>query len=161
LAYAQKEAQKSAFRRQIQMAKKTKKPLVIHSRAAAADTLAILREEDAREVGGVLHSYTDNAEFAFAVMDLGFDNSLSGLLLLQDLPELRAVAKKIPLDRLVIESNAPVNAPPPHRDQRCEPAHLPLIADGLAALIGVDPEELRSKTTENALKKFGLAETGT
>ena len=159
LAYVQKDAQKAAFRRQIQIARAAKKPLVIHTRSAADDTLAILREENARDVGGVIHSFADDEAFASAALDLGFDVSLSALLLLHDLPAVRAAARSVPLDRLLIESNAPVLAPPPDRSRRCEPADLPVVADGLAEMLGVAPDELRRRTTQNALRRFGLAET--
>ena len=158
LAYVQKEAQRAAFRRQIQIARATKKPLVIHTRAAAEDTLAILREENARDVGGVIHSFADDAAFASAALDLGFDVSLSAFLLLHDLPALRSVVRSLPLDRLLIESNAPVLAPPPDSSRRCEPADLATIADGLAGILGVAPEELRRRTAENAVKRFGLGD---
>ena len=132
LAYMQKDVQRAAFRRQIQIARAVNKPLVIHARQAADDVLAILREENARDVGGVIHSFGDDQAFASAVLDLGFDISFSALLLLHDLPSLRAVACAVPLDRLLIESNAPVLAPPPERGRRCEPSDLAAIADGLA-----------------------------
>jgi TatD DNase family protein len=158
LAYVQKAAQRAAFRRQIQIARATKKPLVIHTRSAAEDTLAILREENARDVGGVIHSFADDQAFASAALDLGFDISLSALLLLHDLPAVRTAAKAVPLDRLLIESNAPVLAPPPDSGRRCEPSDLATVADGLAAMLGITAEELRRRTSENALRRFGLEE---
>lgn len=159
LAYVQKDEQRAAFRKQIQIARAVKKPLVIHTRAAAEDTLAILREEKASDVGGVIHSFADDTAFAIAALDLGFDISLSALLLLHDLPAVRAAARAIPLDRLLIESNAPVLAPPPDQGRRCEPSDLGAVADGLAPVLGVAPEELRRRTTENALRRFGLGES--
>ncbi len=161
LAYVQKEEQRAAFRRQIQIARKARKPLVIHSRAAPGDTIAILREESARDVGGVIHSFADDEAFAFAALDLGFDISLSGLLLLHDLPAVRAAARAVPLDRLLIESNAPVLAPPPDSSRRCEPADLAVIAKGLASLLGVAPDVLRRRRAENALRRFGLGDATT
>jgi TatD DNase family protein len=158
LAYVQKAAQRAAFRKQIQIARAVKKPLVIHSRSAAEDTLAILREENARDVGGVIHSFADDQAFASAALDLGFDISLSALLLLHDLPAVRAAARAVPRDRLLIESNAPVLAPPPDSGRRCEPADLGTVADGLAAVLGMEPAELRQRTTENALRRFGLGD---
>jgi TatD DNase family protein len=158
LAYAQKEAQRAAFRAQIRIARKAKKPLVIHTRNAKEETLAILREENARDVGGVIHSFADDAGFASAALDLGFDISLSAFLLLHDLPALRSVVRALPLDRLLIESNAPVLAPPPDSSRRCEPADLATIADGLAGILGVAPDELRRRTTANAVRRFGLGD---
>jgi TatD DNase family protein len=161
LAYAQKDAQKAAFRRQIQIARAAKKPLVIHSRSATSDTLAILREENARDVGGVIHSFADDEAFASAALDLGFDISLSALLLLHDLPSVRAAVRLVPPDRLLIESNAPVLAPPPDSGRRCEPADLATIAAGLAPILGAAPDVLRRQTAENAVRRFGLGEAKT
>jgi TatD DNase family protein len=158
LAYTQRSVQRNAFRRQVQLARATRKPLVIHTRAAAADTLAILREEGGSSVGGVLHSFSGDSEFAFAALDLGFDISFSALPLLDDAPRLLSVARSIPIDRLMIESNAPVCAPPPHRGRRCEPAHLPLIASALASTMNLDAAELCARTCENAVRRFGLAQ---
>ena len=158
LAYAQKDLQKAAFRRQIQIARAAKKPLVIHTRLAAADTLAILREENARDVGGVIHSFADDEAFAMAALDLGFDISLSALLLLHDLPAVRAAVRSVPPDRLLIESNAPVLAPPPDSGRRCEPSDLATIAAGLAAILDAPADTLRRRTTENAVRRFGLGE---
>jgi TatD DNase family protein len=158
LAYVHKDAQRGAFRKQIRLARTVGKPLVIHTRSAAADTLAILREEDARDVGGVLHSFTDDRELAFGVMDLGFALSFSALLLRDDLPQLRAVFRSIPPDRLMIESNAPVLPPPPERNRRCEPGDLPAIADGLAQMLSIDPGELAARTAANAARLFRLKE---
>jgi TatD DNase family protein len=155
-AYADKKAQREAFRWQIALARRVKKPLVVHTRAASAETLDILRGEGAGEVGGVLHSFTDDEELAFSALDLGFDISLSAMLLLHELPWLRRVARAVPSDRLMIESNAPVLAPPPHESERCEPAHLALVAEGLAATLGKDAGELRATTSANAAKRFGL-----
>jgi TatD DNase family protein len=155
-AYTDKKAQREAFRWQIRLARAVKKPIVVHARAAGAETIDLLREEGARDVGGVLHSFTDDEDLAFAALDLDFDISFSALLLLRDLPWLRQVARAIPADRLMIESNAPVLAPPPHEGERCEPAHLNLVADGLAAALGKDAGELRATTSANAVRRFGL-----
>jgi TatD DNase family protein len=158
MAYVRKEEQKAAFRRQIRIARAVKKPLIIHTRAAASDTLAILREEKGRDVGGVIHSFADDTAFAFAVLDMGFDVSLSALLLLHDLPSVREAARAVPLDRLLIESNAPVLAPPPDTGKRCEPSDLGTIADGLAGILGIEAQELRERTAANAMRRFGLGD---
>jgi TatD DNase family protein len=157
LAYAQRDAQREAFRSQVQLARATGKPLVVHTRAAEADTLAILREERAADVGGVFHSFSGDASFAFAALDLGFDISFSALPFVDDVPRLTDLARSIPIDRLLIESNAPVCAPPPHRGRRCEPAYLGLIADALARAMDMDGSELRARTSANAVRRFGLA----
>jgi TatD DNase family protein len=159
LAYVHKDNQRAAFRKQIHLARTTKKPLVIHTRAAAADTLAILREENARDIGGVLHSFSDDGELAFGAMDLGFDLSFSALVVREDLPQLRSVLCSMPLERLLIESNAPVLPPPPERDRRCEPGDLPAIAIALADILSMDPGDLAVRTAANAARRFGLKES--
>jgi TatD DNase family protein len=153
---ADKTAQREAFRQQIRLARRVMKPLVIHTYAAAAETLTILCEEGAGNVGGVIHSFAADQALASGALDLGFDISFSALLLLHDLPGVVGVAKTVPLDRLLIESNAPRLAPPPDRARRCEPSDLGKIADGLAAMLGLGAAELRARAAENAVRRFRL-----
>jgi TatD DNase family protein len=152
--HTHRELQREAFRHQVQLARAAHKPLVVHTRAAAADTLAILREEGGMDVGGVLHSFSGDLDFAFAALDLGFDIAFSVLPFLEDGVGLASLARSIPIDRLMIESNAPVCAP--HRAHRCEPSQLPLVVNALAAAMNLDPFELRARTSENAVRRFGL-----
>jgi len=151
-----REAQAVAFRRFVAMARRVRKPLVIHTRAAPAETLAVLREEGARDVGGVIHCFTEDAAFAKAAMDLGFDISFSGIVTFKRSDDLRAAAKTVPLDRMMIETDSPYLAPMPHRGKRNEPAFLGRTASHLAATLGVAEDELRARTTENAIRRFGL-----
>ncbi len=151
-----RDAQAEAFRRFIAIAKHARKPLVIHTRAAPSETLAVLREEGAREVGGVIHCFTEDAAFARAAMELGFDISFSGIVTFKRSDDLRAAAKTVPLDRMLIETDSPYLAPTPHRGKRNEPAFLGRTAAHLAATLGVAEEDLRARTTENAMRRFSL-----
>ncbi len=154
--HSPRETQREVFRRFVAMAKAVKKPLVIHTRAAPDDTLAILREEGARDVGGVIHCFSEDAAFAKAAMDLGFDISFSGIVTFKKSDELRAAAKTVPLDRLLIETDAPYLAPMPMRGKRNEPSYLARTAAHLADTLGLAERELRQRTTENAIRRFGL-----
>ncbi len=152
-----RDAQAEAFRRFVAVARRAKKPLVIHTRAAPAETLAVLREEGARDVGGVIHCFTEDADFARAAMDLGFDISFSGIVTFKRSDDLRAAARTVPLDRVMIETDSPYLAPMPYRGKRNEPSYLARTAAHLAATMGVTEDELRRRTTENAVRRFGLA----
>lgn len=154
--HSPREAQRETFRRFVALARAAKKPLVIHTRAAPDDTLAILREEGARDVGGVIHCFSEDAPFAKAAMDLGFDISFSGIVTFKKSDDLRAAAKTVPLDRMLIETDAPYLAPMPMRGKRNEPAYLSRTAAHLAGTLNIAERELRARTTENAIRRFGL-----
>ncbi len=154
--HSPREVQREAFRRFVAVARAAKKPLVIHTRAAPDDTLAVLRDEGARDVGGVIHCFSEDAAFAKAAMDLGFDISFSGIVTFKKSDELRAAAKTVPLDRLLIETDAPYLAPMPMRGKRNEPSYLARTAAHLADTLGLAERELRQRTTENAIRRFGL-----
>jgi TatD DNase family protein len=148
-----KEPQQRALRDQVRLARAVQKPLVIHTRAAAADTVAILREESAHHVGGVVHSCTEGVDFARAMLDLEFDIALSPLL--QRFDEARALARFVPSDRMLLETSAPYH--PPKGAARAEPAALPLVADLVAELVGgVKADDVARWTARNALRRFGL-----
>lgn len=151
-----REVQQRVFRRFVALAKAAKKPIVIHTREAAADTLAILREEGARDVGGVIHCFSEDEAFARAAMDLDFDISLSGIVTFRKAEAVRAAAKVIPLDRLMIETDSPYLAPIPMRGKPNEPSYLAHTARQLAELRGMPEDELRARTTETATRRFGL-----
>jgi len=151
-----RDAQRAALRRFVALARRVKKPLVIHTRAAPDETLAVLREEGARDVGGVIHCFTEDAAFARAAMDLGFDISFSGIVTFKRSDDLRAAAKTVPLDRMLIETDSPYLAPLPFRGKRNEPSYLARTAAHLAATLGVREEDLRARTTENAVRRFRL-----
>ncbi len=155
--HSPREVQREALRRFVAMARRVAKPLVIHTRAAPEDTLAILRDEGAREVGGVIHCFTEDAAFARSALELGFDVSFSGIVTFKKSEDLRSVAKMVPLDRMLVETDAPYLAPAPHRGKRNEPAYLARTVEHLAQTLGVTVATLRERTTENAIRRFGLA----
>lgn len=154
------EWQRERFRRHIRAARAARKPLIIHSRAARADTLAILREEGAAEVGGVMHCFTEDWEMARAALDLGFHISFSGILTFKSAEELREVARKVPDDRLLIETDAPYLAPVPHRGRENVPGYVVHVADQLATLRGSSREEIASITGNNFFRLFSGALAG-
>ncbi|MCU0970452.1 MAG: TatD family hydrolase [Gammaproteobacteria bacterium] len=154
---AQRERQQERFRRQIAAARAARKPLIIHSRDARADTLRILQEEGAREVGGVMHCFTEDWDTAARAMDLGFAISFSGIVTFKNAAELREVARRVPADRLLIETDSPYLAPVPHRGKPNEPRHVRHVAGLLAELRGVDVEALAASTTENFFRVFPAA----
>lgn len=151
-----REKQREVFRSFVRMARALKKPVVIHTREAPEDTLAILREEGAREVGGVIHCFSEDTAFARAALDLDFDISLSGVVTFKKSEAIREAAKVVPSDRLLIETDAPFLAPIPYRGKRNEPAYVAATAKFVAGLLGKPERELRASTSANAIKRFGL-----
>jgi TatD DNase family protein len=149
--------QQETFRRFVRLARAVKKPLIIHTRSAPADTIRILQEEQARDVGGVIHCFTEDASFARAALEMDFDISFSGIVTFKTSEDLRAVAKIVPLDRLLVETDAPYLAPVPMRGKRNEPSYIAKTIAHLAGTIGVSDDRLRECTTQNALKRFGLS----
>ncbi len=152
-----KEWQIDCFRKQIRVAKKLNKPLIIHTRDARQETLDILREEGASQVGGVLHCFTESVEMAEAAMEMGFYISVSGIVTFKNAKELQAVIKAMPLERLLVETDAPYLAPVPHRGQENEPAFAADVAKFVAELKGVSLEELAKVTTQNFFDLFAFA----
>ena len=148
--------QQEVFRAFIRLARALRQPLVIHTRSAPEDTLTILDEEGARDVGGVIHCFSEDAGFAKRAMDMDFDISFSGIVTFKKSEDLRAAARTVPLDRLLIETDAPYLAPMPHRGKRNEPSYIARTAEHLAAAVGVSTDQLRARTTENAIRRFGL-----
>lgn len=148
--------QRERFRIHIRAARETGKPLIVHTRAAAADTLRILREERADEVGGVLHCFTESAEVARAALDLGFFLSFSGIVTFKSAQDLRAVAAMVPDDRLLIETDSPYLAPVPHRGKTNEPAWVVAVAAALAVVRGQTPEQIEAMTDRNFCKLFNV-----
>ncbi|MCA9533779.1 MAG: TatD family hydrolase [Myxococcales bacterium] len=148
--------QAEAFRDQIALARQVKKPLIVHTRSAPEDTLAILREEQARDVGGIIHCFSETPEFARAALELGFVSSFSGIVTFKNAVEVREAARLQPLDALLVETDAPYLAPIPHRGRRNEPAYVAHTADCIAALRGIDPAEVRERSFANALRVFGM-----
>ena len=152
-----KDKQMDSFRCQIQIAKQVNKPLIIHTRQAREETLNILREEGAAQVGGVLHCFTESLEMAEAAMKMGFYISVSGIVTFKNSKELQAVIKAIPLDRLLVETDSPYLAPVPHRGKENEPAFTRDVAKFVAELKGISIQELEEATTTNFFKLFGFA----
>jgi TatD DNase family protein len=148
--------QRERFRRHVAAARRARKPLIIHSRDARADTLAILREEGASEVGGVMHCFTEDWDTAARAVDLGFHISFSGIVTFRNAAELREVARRVPDDRLLIETDSPYLAPVPHRGKPNEPRHVVHVAALLAELRGTDVETVAAVTTANFARLFGV-----
>lgn len=156
--HSPREAQAEAFRKQIAIAKELDKPLVIHTRSAPDDTLRILREEKAGEVGGIIHCFSEDAPFASAALDLGFLSSFSGIVTFKTALGVQEAARKQPADSLLVETDAPYLAPIPKRGKRNEPAYVGHTARHLAELRGEDPVALAEITYRNALRVFRIAE---
>ena len=148
--------QRERFRTHIRAARESGKPLVIHTRASAEDTLRIMREERAHEVGGVMHCFTENADTARAAIDLGFLISFSGIITFKSAKELRAVAAEIPDASLLVETDAPFLAPVPNRGKNNEPAWVIHVAAMLAELRGQTVEHIHDITSINVLKLFNI-----
>jgi TatD DNase family protein len=143
------EWQRQRFRVHIRAARAVGKPLIIHTRAAAADTLRIMREEGAGQVGGVMHCFTETLDVARAAVEMGFFISFSGIVTFRNARELQAVAQALPLDRLLIETDAPYLAPVPHRGKTNEPGYVPWVARKLAELQGVSIDTVEAQTEAN------------
>jgi TatD DNase family protein len=153
------EAQREVFRRQISMARELGKPLVIHCRDAHDETLAILAEERAREVGGVMHCFSGDVPIARRCLDLGLFISLAGPVTYKNARALPEVARFVPEDRLVVETDCPYLPPTPHRGKRNEPAYVALTAAFVAGLRGVTSDALGAAVTANAATLFGISLT--
>ena len=148
--------QRDRFRVHIRAAREAGKPLIIHTRAAAADTLRIMREERAGEVGGVMHCFTESLEVAREAIDMGFFVSFSGILTFKNARELQAVARALPLGQLLIETDAPYLAPVPYRGRTNEPAFVIHVAGKLAELLGTSTDHIEAATTGNFLRCFNV-----
>lgn len=151
------EWQRERFRTHIRAARASGKPLVIHTRAAADDTLTIMREERAGEAGGVMHCFTESLAVAEAAIALGFYISFSGIVTFKNAAALREVAAAIPLERMLIETDSPYLAPVPHRGQTNEPGYVKHVAEEIARLRNTTPEAIGAATTENFFRLFAAA----
>lgn len=148
--------QHERFRIHIEAARALRKPLIIHTREAREDTLRVLEENDARDAGGVMHCFVEDWATAKRALDIGFYISFSGVLTYKSAEELREVAKKVPEDRLLIETDSPYLAPVPHRGKPNVPQYVRHVAETLAGLRGWSLEETAQRTYENARRLFGL-----
>lgn len=149
--------QRERFRVHIRAAKLLKKPLVIHTREAAEDTLAILKEEGAAAVGGILHCFTESLAVAEAAMALGFYISLSGIVSFKKAEQVHEVARAMPLDRLLVETDSPYLAPVPYRGKPNEPAYVRHVAEAIADLRQISYAEVAEASSRNFLKLFPAA----
>ena len=150
------EWQRERFRVHIRAARQSGKPLIVHTRSASADTLAILKEEGADAIGGVMHCFTETWEVARAALDLGFYISMSGIVTFRSAQSLREVAAAVPLDRLLIETDSPYLAPVPHRGKTNEPGLVRHVGEFIAQLRGLDAASLADATTANFFRCFRI-----
>ena len=150
------DSQRERFRRQIRVARHVNKPVIIHTRHAKDDTLAIMREERVSEVGGVMHCFTEDYDMAKQAMDLGFYISFSGIVTFKNADNVREVAEKVPLDRMLIETDAPYLTPVPKRGKPNQPANVEYVAQFLSDFKNVTFEELSYQTSRNAEELFCL-----
>jgi TatD DNase family protein len=152
--FAPREVQQQVFREQIRLAGRLSLPIVIHTREAEEDTFRILEEERARDIGGVFHCFTGDREMAKRCLDIGFYLSLAGIVTFPRSLELKEVAKMVPLDRLLIETDSPFLAPVPHRGKRNEPAHVARVAEVIADLRATTAEAIANATHQNHVRLF-------
>ncbi|MER2079283.1 TatD family hydrolase [Psychrobacillus psychrotolerans] len=151
-----KDIQQEVFRKQIRLAQKVKLPIIIHNRDATEDVIRILQEEEAYLTGGIMHCFGGSVETAKQCIDMNFMISLGGPVTFKNAKKPKEVAAEIPLEYLLIETDAPYLAPHPHRGKRNEPALVPLVAEEIARLKGISIEEVAEATTKNAERFFNL-----
>lgn len=151
-----KEVQHEIFRRQIRMAKEVNLPIIIHNRDADEDVIRILKEEDAAEVGGVMHCFSGDKALMETCISLNFSIGIGGPVTFKNRPVLKEVASSVPLDRLLLETDSPYLAPHPYRGKRNETAYVRLVAEEIAKLREMTVEELAQATTQNAKKLFQI-----
>lgn len=150
--------QRERFRVHIRASRETRLPLIIHTRSAAADTLRIMEEEGAGEIGGVMHCFTESWEVAEAAMAQNFYISFSGIVTFRNAVELQEVARRVPLDRMLIETDSPYLAPVPFRGKRNDPSKVKHVAEKIADLRGISVAEVQEHTTANFFKLFSKAQ---
>ncbi|MDP1592783.1 MAG: TatD family hydrolase [Gallionella sp.] len=148
--------QRARFRNHIRASRICGKPLIIHTRSAAEDTLRIMAEEGAAEAGGVMHCFTENWEVAEAALAMGFYISFSGIVTFKNALQIKDVARRVPLDRMLIETDAPYLAPVPYRGKLNQPAYVKHVAEEIALLRGISVEEVGLRTSENFARLFRL-----
>jgi len=148
------EWQRERFRTHIRASRESGKPLIVHTRDASADTLSIMAEEKADLVGGVMHCFTETWEVAEAALALGFYISFSGIVTFKNAQQLKEVAQRVPMDRILIETDSPYLAPVPYRGKLNQPAYVKHVAEELAKLRGISLDEVGQRTTENFERLF-------
>jgi TatD DNase family protein len=149
-----REAQREVFARFVALARELRKPIVVHTRSAPGDTLDILESEGARDVGGIIHCFSEDRAFAERALALGFDLSFSGIVTFKSASAVREVAAWAPLDRILVETDSPYLAPVPLRGKRCEPALVVHTARCVAELRGIRAEDVAAATLENTERRF-------
>jgi TatD DNase family protein len=155
-SYASMEWQRDRFRTHIRASIASKKPLIIHTRSASEDTIKILKEEGAQQIGGVMHCFTESLEMAQLAMEMGFYISFSGIVTFKSAKDLQATCKAVPLDRMLIETDSPYLAPIPYRGKINEPAWVAKVGEFVANLKGVAVEELAERTSSNFYECFHI-----
>jgi TatD DNase family protein len=150
------EWQRTRFRKHIRAAREVGKPLIIHTRSASEDTIRLMREEEAGQAGGVMHCFTESQEVADAALDLGFYISFSGIVTFKNAKALKEVARRVPLERMLIETDSPYLAPTPHRGKTNEPGFVVHVAEEIAALRGCSVETIAAATTANFYTLFQI-----
>ena len=148
------EWQRERFRTHIRAARQTGKPLIIHTRSSADDTIRLMREENAREAGGVMHCFTETWDIAKKALDEGFYISFSGIVTFKSAADLQETAKKVPLDRMLIETDSPYLAPVPYRGKTNEPAWVRHVGEFIAKLRDLPVEQVAEQTTDNFFRLF-------
>jgi len=154
------EWQRTRFRNHIRAARESGRPLIIHTREAAADTLRIMAEENAAGAGGVMHCFTETWEVAEAALAMGFYISFSGIVTFKNAKQLKEVAQRVPLERILLETDAPYLAPVPYRGKLNQPAYVKHVAEEIALLRGISAGEVGQRTTENFGRLFKLGKFG-
>jgi TatD DNase family protein len=154
--HSPRDVQRIRFREQIQLARELKLPIVIHTREAQEDTITILKEEKASELGGVFHCFSGDAWLAKDALDLGFYLSFSGVVTFQNAVMLREIVKTVPLDRILVETDSPYLTPAPHRGKRNEPAYVRQVAEKIAEVHGITVEDVEDATSQNTKSLFGI-----
>ena len=150
------ELQKKWFARQLQLARQQRLPVIIHSRDAASDTLEVMKENHAEEIGGVVHCFSYSKEIAKICVDMGFYIGIGGVVTFKNGKKMKEVVEQTPMDKILLETDCPYLAPEPNRGKRNSSLNLPLVVDAIAAIKGISAEEVIRITEDNAKRMYGL-----
>ncbi|MDN6195186.1 MAG: TatD family hydrolase [Atopostipes suicloacalis] len=153
-----KEVQIESFRKQIRLAKKLQLPIVIHNRESTKDVYRVLKEENIKDIGGIMHSFNLSPDWLSKFLDLGMHISFSGVVTFKNAAKVKESAKRVPLDKILIETDAPYLSPEPNRGKRNEPSYVRFVAEELAELLELPVEKIAEITSENAMKLFKIEE---
>ena len=147
-----RDIQKKWFVRQLELAREVNKPVIIHSRDAAADTLDIMKAEKCHEIGGVIHCFSYSKEMAREYLDMGFYIGIGGVVTFNNAKKVKEVAEYVPLESIVLETDCPYLAPVPNRGKRNSSINLPYVVDEISRIKGIEPDEVINQTYNNALR---------